>query len=255
MADATSQFDIDVSPQERRQREDLAACFRLAAHFGWDDLIFTHFSARVPGADNHFLINPRELMFEEISASDLVKIDVDGEPVGENRYTAPKAGFVIHSAIHMGRHDANCVMHLHGRDGTALATTQDGLLPLTQTAMLIAPHIAFHDFEGVALRLDERERLCADLGDKPLMILRNHGTLGVGRTVAETFFRMYQLEWSAGVQLRALASGMALHPVEPTVAAATGAIMAMDMSRGITDDVLWPALIRLLDRKGSDFRQ
>lgn len=254
MAEANLDTPLNISHAERRQREDLAACFRLAAHFGWDDLIFTHFSARVPGSDSHFLINPRELMFEEITASDLVKIDVDGNPVGENRHTAPKAGFVIHSAIHMNRHDAHCVLHLHGRDGTALATTRDGLLPMTQTAMLIAPHIAFHEFEGVALRLEERERLCEDLGDKPLMILRNHGTLGVGRTVAEAFFRMYQLEWSAGVQIRALASGMTLHHPADDVVSATGQVMGLDMAQGLTNDVLWPALIRLLDRKGSDFR-
>ena len=253
--EAVAELTTRISAAERSQREELAACFRLAAHFGWDDLIFTHFSARVPDTENHFLINPSELMFEEICASDLVKIDVDGNPVGENRYTAPKAGFVIHSAIHMRRHDAQCVMHLHGRDGTALSATEEGLLPLSQTPMLIAPHIAFHEFEGVALRLDERDRLCRDLGDKPLMILRNHGTLGVGRSVAEAFLRMYQLEWSAGVQMRALGSGMALHYPEPAVAAATGAIMEMGDSQGVTNNVLWPALIRLLDRKRSDFRR
>src|SRR5207253_7808305 len=166
-----------VSEEEWKIRVDLAAAYRLVAHYGWDDLIFTHLSARVPGPEHHFLLNPYNLMFEEVTASSLVKVDIQGNPVEPTPFITNPAGFIIHSAIHMAREDAHAVMHLHTPAGQAVAAHGDGLLPLTQTAMLIRGDVAFHDYEGVAVDLDERERLVADLGDKNAMILRNHGTL------------------------------------------------------------------------------
>src|SRR6187551_4035586 len=164
-----------VSDEEWAIRVDLAAAYRLVAHFGWDDLIFTHLSARIPGPEHHFLLNPYNLMFEEVTASSLVKVDVNGNPVEPTPFITNPAGFTIHSAIHMAREDAQAVIHLHTPHGQAVSAHGDGLLPLTQTAMLIRDEVAYHDYEGVAVDLDERERLVADLGEKNAMILRNHG--------------------------------------------------------------------------------
>jgi ribulose-5-phosphate 4-epimerase/fuculose-1-phosphate aldolase len=182
-ADAPSQTEAAI-------RVDLAACYRLVAMYGWDDLIFTHISARVPGPEHHFLINPYGMMFEEITASSLVKIDMQGAPVAASAYPVNPAGFTIHSAVHEVRDDAGCVMHSHTPDGTAVATSAEGLKPLNQTAQLVLPDLAYHDYEGVALDHDERPRLQRDLGAKNIMLLRNHGTLAVGRTCAEAFLRM-----------------------------------------------------------------
>ena len=173
-----------VSDEEWAIRVDLAAAYRLVAHYGWDDLIFTHLSARIPGPEHHFLLNPYNLMFEEVTASSLIKVDIDGNPVDPTPFITNPAGFTIHSAIHMAREDAQAVMHLHTPAGQAVSAHAEGLLPLTQTAMLIRGDLAFHDYEGVAVDLDERERIVADLGDKNAMILRNHGTLAVGPTSA-----------------------------------------------------------------------
>ena len=175
------------APGEWEARVDLAAAYRLVAHYGWDDIIFTHLSARVPGPEHHFLLNPYNLMFEEVTASSLVKVDMQGLPVGPTPFLTNPAGFTIHSAIHMAREDAQAVMHLHTPAGQAVAAHADGLLPLTQTAMLIRGDIAFHDYEGVAVDLDERERIVADLGDKNAMIFRNHGTLALGPSVDRYF--------------------------------------------------------------------
>ena len=165
--------------------------YRMVAHYGWDDLIFTHLSARIPGPEHHFLLNPYNLMFEEVTASSLVKVDVNGNPVEPTPFITNPAGFTIHSAIHMARDDAHAVMHLHTPAGQAVSAHSEGLLPLTQTAMLVRGDLAFHDYEGVAVDLDERERLVADLGTKNAMILRNHGTLAVGKNVGECFVRLY----------------------------------------------------------------
>ena len=183
-----------VSDEEWKIRVDLAAAYRLIAHYGWDDLIFTHLSARIPGPEHHFLLNPYNLMFEEVTASSLIKVDMDGNPVEPTPFITNPAGFTIHSAVHMARPDAQAVMHLHTPHGQAVSAHGDGLLPLTQTAMLIRQDLAFHDYEGVAVDLDERERLVEHLGDKNLMLLRNHGTLAVGPSVGECFVRMYFLE-------------------------------------------------------------
>ena len=183
--------ELDI---ERAIRIDLAAAYRLVALYGWDDLIFTHISARVPGPEHHFLINPYGMMFEEITASSLVKIGLDGKPISSSRYPVNPLVLTIHSAVHEVREDAGCVLHLHTVDGTAVATSQVGLQPLNQTAQLVIGDLAYHDYEGVALDLAERPRLQQDLGTKNLMLLRNHGTLAVGRTCAEAFMRMYYLE-------------------------------------------------------------
>ena len=196
-----------VSEEEWALRVDLAAAYRLVAHYGWDDLIFTHLSARVPGPEHHFLINPYTHMFDEITASSLVKIDVDGNRVMEARQPVNKAGFVIHSAIHMGRDDAHAVLHLHTPHGQAVSAMAEGLLPHTQTAMIARHDVAYHDFEGIATDLDERERLVADLGTKNAMILRNHGTLTVGESVAHAFLRMYYLERACEAQVLMLSAG------------------------------------------------
>src|SRR5215213_11209796 len=163
-----------VSDEEWKIRVDLAAAYRLIAHYGWDDLIFTHLSARIPGPEHHFLLNPYNLMFEEVTASSLVKVGMDGNPVEPTPFITNPAGFTIHSAIHMAREDAQAVMHLHTPAGQAVAAHGDGLMPLTPTAMLIRDEVAYHDYEGVALDLDERERIVADLGEKGAMLLRNH---------------------------------------------------------------------------------
>jgi ribulose-5-phosphate 4-epimerase/fuculose-1-phosphate aldolase len=183
-----------ISDEEWQLRCDLAACYRLVALSGWDDLVFTHISARVPGPEHHFLINPYGMTFDEITASSLVKIGLDGKPLTSSRYPVNPAGFTIHSAVHEVREDAGCVMHLHTLDGTAVATSKEGLMPLNQTAQLIIGDLAYHDYEGVALDHDERPRLQQDLGTKNLVLLRNHGTLTIGRTVADAFMRMYYLE-------------------------------------------------------------
>jgi len=232
-----------VSDEEWAVRVDLAAAYRMVAHYGWDDLIFTHLSARVPGPEHHFLLNPYQLMFEEVTASSLVKVDVTGNPVEPTPFITNPAGFTIHSAIHMAREDAQAVMHLHTPAGQAVSAHEDGLLPLTQTAMLVRGDIAFHDYEGVAVDLDERERLVADLGDKNAMILRNHGTLAVGNTVGECFVRLYFLERACEAQIMALSAGEALnHPPQgsPEITAQQGQV-GVALAANL---LAWPALKR-----------
>jgi len=232
---------------ERAIRIDLAAAYRLVALYGWDDLIFTHISARIPGPQHHFLINPYGMMFEEITASSLVKIGLDGHPIGEARYPVNPAGFTIHSAVHEVRADAGCVIHLHTPDGTAIATCAEGLQPLNQTAQLAIGDLAYHDYEGVALDHAERPRLQADLGAHNLMLLRNHGTLTVGRTCAEAFTRMYFLERACTMQVRTRACGGDY----PTAEAVIEKNIALSRAQGMTDvanKLVWPALLRKLDR-------
>jgi len=229
---------------EARLRVDLAAAYRLVALFGWDDLVFTHISARIPGPEHHFLINPYGWMFEEITASSLVKVGLDGQAIGPNAAMVNPAGFTIHSAVHEAREDAGCVIHLHTVAGTAVSSQEEGLLPLNQTAMLLNGRIAYHDFEGVALDHDERPRLVADLGQKNVMILRNHGTLTVGRTVAEAFTQMYFLERACAMQVAAQGGTVRL-PAEPVQA------VVEQQSQGlgfVADLLVWPALLRKLDR-------
>ncbi|MCF8467743.1 MAG: class II aldolase/adducin family protein [Sneathiella sp.] len=236
-----------VSEQEWKIRVDLAAAYRLVALYGWDDLIFTHISARLPGDDKHFLINPYGMMFEEITASSLVKIDMNGEIVGESDYKVNPAGFTIHSAVHEVRHDAGCVMHLHTAAGTAVATQEEGLLPLNQTALVIREQIAYHEYEGIALNHDERPRLQKDLGDKKLMLLWNHGTLALGETVADAFLGMCFLERACEMQVASLAGGGKLHYPSDDVRKLT----AEQGNYGLTgvSGMAWTALLRKLDRQ------
>lgn len=243
-----------VSAEEWRLRVDLAAAYRLVALYGWDDMIFTHISARVPGPEHHFLINPYGLLFDEITASTLVKIDVDGNKLDNSPYPVNPAGFTIHSALHMHRDDAQCIIHLHTVDGVAVAAQADGLLPLDQHAMSISSDLAYHDYEGIALDLDERERLVADIGDqKHLMILRNHGTLALGRTCADAFARIYFLERACSIQVRALAGGAKPNWPNQGVPEKIAAVSAMAFE-GLIGGLAWPALLRKLDRVSPDFR-
>src|SRR6478609_62967 len=241
-----------VSDEEWAIRVDLAAAYRLVAHYGWDDLIFTHLSARIPGPEHHFLLNPYQLMFEEVTASSLVKVDVNGNPVEPTPFIANPAGFTIHSAVHMAREDAHAVMHLHTPHGQAVSAHNEGLLPLTQTAMLIRVDVAVHDYEGVAVDLGERERLVADLGAKNAMILRNHGTLAVGKNVGECFIRLYYLERACKAQIMALSAGdQVSNPPQgsPAITAEQGAI-GLPLAANL---LAWPALKRKAYRLDPSF--
>jgi ribulose-5-phosphate 4-epimerase/fuculose-1-phosphate aldolase len=232
-----------VSDEEWKLRVDLAAAYRLVAHYGWDDLIFTHMSVRLPGPEHHFLLNPYNLMFEEVTASSLVKVDLQGNPVDPTPFITNPAGFTIHSAVHMAREDAHAVIHLHTPHGQAVAAHEEGLLPLTQTAMLIRGDLAFHDYEGVATDHEERERIVADLGTKNAMLLRNHGTLAVGESVGEAFIRIYFLERACEAQIYALSAGDRVNnPPQgtPEVAAAQGA----QGLKAAAQFLAWPALLR-----------
>jgi ribulose-5-phosphate 4-epimerase/fuculose-1-phosphate aldolase len=240
-----------MSAGEWATRRDLAACYRLVAMNGWDDLLANHLTARVPDEPGAFLINPFGLMFDEVTASNLVKIGPDGEPLSPTEYAVNRTGFVIHSAIHEARPDANCVIHLHTRDGVAVAMTETGVLPLNQTAMAIDHDIAFHEYEGVALDLGERDRITSDLGDKHIMLLRNHGTLTLGRTVGEAFLRTYLLEWACSVQVRALATGQPLHDADDQVVAAVR--QHLDPSAMASySNLVWSALLRRVERHEPD---
>jgi ribulose-5-phosphate 4-epimerase/fuculose-1-phosphate aldolase len=241
-----------VSDEEWAIRVDLACAYRMVAYYGWDDLIFTHLSARIPGPVHHFLLNPYQLMFEEVTASSLVKVDVQGNPVEPTPFITNPAGFTIHSAIHMAREDAHAVMHLHTPAGQAVAAHSEGLLPLTQTAMLIRQDVAFHDYEGVAVDLDERDRLVANLGDKSAMILRNHGTLAVGKNVGECFVKLYFLERACQAQVMALSAGQDVNmPPQgsPEVTAQQGA-MGLNVAANL---LAWPALKRKAYRLDPSF--
>jgi ribulose-5-phosphate 4-epimerase/fuculose-1-phosphate aldolase len=245
--------DPNHVPTEDELREDLAAAYRLFAMHGMTDLVFTHLSVRIPGEGHRFLVNPYGLLFEEITASSLVVVDAVGEPKQETSWPVNPAGFVIHSAIHMGREDAQCVMHTHTLAGMAVAAQQGGLLPLNQMMMEFEGRVALHDYEGVAAddNLSERERLVRDLGDKPCMILRHHGLLSVGRTVAEAFYWMWYLEQTCRIQLAAQSSGapLAIPPKEVVLRARA------QFSTGPTKGWLpWQALKRKLDREQPDYR-
>jgi ribulose-5-phosphate 4-epimerase/fuculose-1-phosphate aldolase len=241
-----------VSDEEWAVRVELAAAYRLIAHFGWDDLIFTHISARVPGPDEQFLINPYGLLFEEMTASSLVKVDLDGNVIEPSPYPINPAGFTIHSAIHAARRDVGCVMHLHTVDGVAVSAQAAGLMPLNQTAMILNGAVGYHEYEGVALDLAERPRLVADLGPRPAMILRNHGTLTVGRSIPGAFLTMYFLERACSIQIATLAGGSALHhPAD-----AVQEVVRRQASAGVggVENLAWAALLRMLDRKNPGYR-
>lgn len=238
---------------EQEVRVQLAACYRLVHHFGWTDLVYTHISARVPGPEEHFLLNPLGTMFHEITASNLVKIDLDGNNVGDNPHPVNKAGFVIHSAVHGARPDAQCVIHLHTLAGMAVSMMQCGLLPLSQHAQMFYERIGYHDYEGIAIDLDERKRLVRDLGDKPVMILRNHGTLVAAASVPLAFSLMFHLEKACQAQLQAMASGQPL--VTPSAEASARTRDLVFSPGSPVGGAEWPALLRLLDGIDPSYKQ
>ena len=240
-----------VSEDEWKLRVNLAACYRLVAMYGWSDLIFTHISAKLPesvsGKEHHFLINPYGLMFDEITASSLLKIDLQGKQINESNFYVNHAGFVIHSTIHEARHDAVCVLHTHSRAGVAVSAQKEGLLPISQQSSLLLSSLAYHDYEGLAVHDDERDRLKADLGDNKYMILRNHGLLTVGCSVPDAFLAMYFLETSCQIQISAQAGGT-LSPVPQKVLDGVTTAVRVQQSKGSAADLAWPALLRRLDR-------
>jgi ribulose-5-phosphate 4-epimerase/fuculose-1-phosphate aldolase len=241
----------EVSDVEWQTRVELAAAYRLVAMFGWDDLVFTHISARVPGPGGEhtgeFLINPYGFMFEEITASSLVKIDAAGHKLDDSPFRVNPAGFVIHSAIHAARHDAGCVLHVHTVEGVAVSAQKDGVLPISQQSIFVLASLGCHDYEGVALRDDEKPRLVADLGDKTYLLLRNHGLLTVGRTVADAVQAMYTFDRVCKIQVRAQAGGGPLTTVDPAIIASAGQQMR-EVTQGLGAQLAWPGLLRRLDR-------
>ncbi|MFF4835019.1 class II aldolase/adducin family protein [Streptomyces sp. NPDC001315] len=248
-----------TAAEELRLRRELAAVYRLVAHFRMTDLIFTHISVRLPGPEHHFLINPYGLLFEEITASNLVKIDLAGHPVEETPYPVNPAGFVIHSAIHAARSDAHCVLHTHTKAGCAVAAQEDGLLPLNQISMEFYGRLGYHDYEGVALNLAEQHRLVTDLGDHPALVLRNHGLLTVGETPAQAFLRMYYLDKACEIQTAAMATGTKLVTPHPDICELSARQLAgEDESSDLQDDkanaLAWSALLRLVERIAPDYK-
>ncbi len=247
-----------ISPEEWAVRVDLAACYRLIHHFGWDDLILTHNSARVPGEPNHMLINPMGLMFDEITASNILKVDMDGTLVEPSDYEPIYAGVVIHGAIYMGRADVECVVHTHTEADIAVGALEEGLLPLSQWSMRFHNRLGYHDYEGVSLDLDERERLQQSIGNHPVLVLRNHGLLATGRNVAEAFSSTYHFERAAEAQLKiqaACASGAKMVvPSEETAEKQAAQFANRDGMPRLGGQREWPALLRLCDRLDPSYR-
>jgi ribulose-5-phosphate 4-epimerase/fuculose-1-phosphate aldolase len=242
-----------VSAEEWQMRVDLAACYRKVAHLGWDDLIFTHISARVPGPDRHFLLNPYGMMFGEVTASSLVKVDMAGNKVTESLYEINPAGFTIHSAVHEARDDAHCVIHLHTNAGVAVACQRDGLLPISQHALIALASLAYHDYEGLALNPDEKARLQAHLGKHHALILRNHGLLTCGRSVAAAFLVMFNLERACQMQVLSQAGGAPLRTIAPEILALVKEQMPVVL-RGQGAELTWPAVLRDMDRLDPSYR-
>ena len=241
-----------VSPQEWQLRCELAACYRLVALYGWSDLVFTHISARLPGPDHHFLINPYGLMFDEITASSLVKVDQAANKLHDSPFPVNPAGFTIHSCIHDGRADVGCVLHTHSRAGVAVSAQKCGVLPISQQSTFVLASLAYHSYEGVALRDDEKPRLQADLGDKTYLMLRNHGLLTVGATVADAFLAMYTFENTCRIQIDAQAGGELIH-VDPRILDGLAQVMKT-VTAGLGAQIAWPALLRRLDRLDPSYR-
>lgn len=243
-----------VSEEEWQLRVDLAACYRIIAMHGWDDLVFTHVSARVPGPDEHFLINAYGMLFEEMTASSIVKIDLDGNKVLESPHPVNPAGFVIHSAIHEARPDVGCVLHTHSKAGVAVSAQPGGLQPISQTSLFAYATLAYHDYEGVALNDDEKPRLVADLGARNCLMLRNHGLLTTGPTIADAFLLMYVFETACQIQIMAQGSGADLIQVPQPIVDGIEA-QAEQVTRGLGGQLVWPGLLRKLDRRDSSYRE
>jgi ribulose-5-phosphate 4-epimerase/fuculose-1-phosphate aldolase len=241
-----------VSAEEWQLRCDLAACYRLVAAYGWSDLVFTHISARIPGPEHNFLINPYGLMFDEITASSLIKIDQACTKLSESPFPVNPAGFTIHSCVHEVRDDAGCVLHTHTRAGVAVSAQKAGLLPISQQASVVLPMLAYHDYEGIALNPDEKPRLQANLGSATALILRNHGLLTVGRTIADAFLGMYFLEAACKIQIDAQSGGAPLQLIGDAPLAANRNVSKV-ATAGQGAALAWPALLRKLDRENPGY--
>ena len=251
----TSPQTPTCSAEEWSLRVDLAAAYRLVAYFHWDDLVFTHITARVPGPEHHFLINPYGMMFEEITASSLVKINLRGEKMSDSPWPVNPAGFTIHSAIHGARSDVQCVLHTHTLNGVAVSAQRNGVLPVSQQSIFVLQNLAYHDYEGVALREDEKARLVHDLGNKSFLMLRNHGLLTCGRSIPEAFQLMYTFESTCAIQIRAQSGGSELIPIQSAIIE-TAAEQARQVSNGMgPDKLIWPGLLRRLDRLDPSYRE
>ena len=253
MAVADVVFEAACTKEEWQLRVELAACYRLVAMYGWTDLVFTHISARVPGPEHHFLINPYGLMFDEVTASNLVKVDLNCNKIGASQHPVNPAGFTIHSAIHAVREDVRCVLHTHTRAGAAVSAQEDGLLPLSQQSAIVLASLAYHDYEGIATREDEKRRLQADLGIASHMLLRNHGLLTVGPTVADAFLGMYVFETACQIQLAAQSGGTRLRTIASEIVDDIEDAVAIQTG-GIGGGFVWPALMRKLERTDTSYR-
>jgi ribulose-5-phosphate 4-epimerase/fuculose-1-phosphate aldolase len=241
-----------VSAEEWQIRVDLAACYRLVAMYGWSDLVFTHISARIPGPEHHFLINPYGLMFDEITASSLVKVDQQCNKLIDSPFPVNPAGFVIHSAVHEAREDVQCVLHTHTRAGVAVSAQQCGVLPISQQSTFVLGSLAYHTYEGVAFRDEEKPRLQADLGNANFLMLRNHGLLVAGKTIADAFLSMYTFESTCQIQIAAQAGGE-LVQVEPRIVQGVAQAMRVQTG-GLGGAFAWPALMRKLDRVDQSYK-
>lgn len=245
-------LEDQVSPEEWQIRVDLAACYRLVAEFGWSDLVFTHISARLP-QEGQFLINPYGVMFDEITASSLVRIDTDGNKLQDSPFPVNPAGFTIHSAVHGARHDAACVLHVHSLNGVAVSAQKEGVLPLSQQSIFILSSLGYHDYEGVALNDAEKPRLVADLGMNRFLMLRNHGLLTVARSIPDAFLQMYLFESACTIQIRAQSGGGELVRI-PDAIIAGARQQARDVTKAQGGMLAWPALLRRLERKDTSYR-
>lgn len=241
-----------VSAEEWRLRVDLAACYRLIALYGWADLVFTHVSVRIPGPEHHFLINPYGLMFDEITASSLIKVDQHCKKLSDSPHPVNPAGFIIHSCIHAAREDIGCVLHTHTRAGVAVSAQRQGVLPISQQSTFVLSSLAYHDYEGVAVREDEQPRLQRDLGNATFLMLRNHGLLTVGNTVADAFLAMYAFETTCQIQLSAQSGGGDLVHIDQRIVEGIGHALKV---QGLEGSFVWPALLRKLDRVDPGYKQ
>ena len=243
-----------VSAEEWQTRVDLAAAYRLVALHGWSDLVFTHISARVPGPEHHVLINPYGLAFDEVTASNLVKIDLQCNKVIDTHHPVNPAGFIIHSAVHAAREDVQCVLHTHTRAGIAVSAQKCGVLPISQQSSFVLSSLAYHDYEGVVFRPDDQPRLQAALGDATFLMLRNHGLLTCGRTIADTFLAMYTFEATCQIQIAAQSGGAELTQVPQKIIDGVAESVRVQ-SRGMGGAFVWPSLLRKLDRLDAGYRE
>lgn len=253
MATALQTVQEQVSAEEWALRQDLAALYRLVAMHGWDDLVFTHITARVPGPEHHFLINPYGVLFESVTASSLIKVDLQGNKIIDTPYPFNPAGYTIHSAVHEVREDAGCVMHLHTRSGVAVSAQKNGLLPISQQASVALGSLAYHDYEGIALNPDEKQRLQQDLGDKVAMILRNHGTLVAASTIADAWLLMYILETACQIQIAAQSGGSELIMLDESIIRLNAQNTA-EATAGQGGKLAWAAMLNKVDRHDRSFR-